>query len=96
VGGGTGQGQMTGSATEAKASASNAAKTVEEPPRADAVVDSGANNRWRNKIKGDFKELDSIDQNGDDTALFGWAMKTISGAVNIKPKNNVAMSILKQ
>merc|ERR1711990_1225809 len=96
VGGGTGQGQMTGSATEAKASASNAAKTVEEPPRADAVVDSGANNRWRNKIKGDFKELDSIDQNGDDTALFGWAMKTIGGAVNIKPKNNVAMSILKQ
>merc|ERR1719495_1719890 len=96
VGGGTLQGEMTDSADEAKASAPEAAKTVEDSPRADAVVDSAANNRWRNKMKGDFKELDNIDQHGDDTALFGWAMNTISKAVNIKPKDNPSMSILKQ
>merc|ERR1711951_88360 len=73
-----------GVAVETNGAPSNAAQKTSEP-HADAVVDagtSGRNNMMRNRMAGSLKELDAIDQGDDDSALFPWAMKMVSGAVS--------------
>merc|ERR1712121_17845 len=73
-----------GVAVETNVAPSNAAQKTSEP-HADAVVDAGTsrrNNMMRNRMAGSLKELDVIDQGDDDSALFHWAMKMVSGAVS--------------
>merc|ERR1711962_799417 len=70
VGGAGLGGGMSDSAAEAKASASNAAQTV-QAPKADAVVDPGASSRqqMKNRMSGSLKELDAIDQGDNDEKM---------------------------